>query len=66
MTVNKGSTACDKERPRSRYLKRPVDTPAAGEAIVASVDSIDGVERICPLRGAPAGSIAEVLTAQAR
>jgi hypothetical protein len=47
-------------------LRRPVDTPAAAEAILASVDSLDTVERIGPLRGAPAESIAEALPGQAR
>jgi hypothetical protein len=39
-------------------LKRPVDTHDAVETIPASVDSLDTVERICPLRGSPDGLIA--------
>jgi hypothetical protein len=47
-------------------LKRPVDIPDAVETIPASVDSLDTVERICPLRGVPDGSFAKALPGQAR
>jgi hypothetical protein len=41
--------------------KRPVDTPDAVETIPASVDSLDTVEKIYPLRGVPDGSFAKAL-----